>query len=424
MGSRSRSKLPNRDPKNSPKSPINKRTKNHPKVPKDLDFLSVGKNRTENQNPNVHHLKDPLTPLHRLRRFKEIRDRNLRKVALVKKTVKRKMSVDVEQEDTNEKKQSKEEFKNTNISVKEKTEKIINGESKNEEKANKVADEVEVVEKRGAMNGEHGEVSNSQKKIVTERVEIERKEIEISFTNDINDIVNDAAQETVDENKDIETVSDEEKGVKRNEKIESEKELPTEPSVRVLRRSMRGKAAADIPQPTTSKRSVSVEVQRKILEEPRDKPPPAVSLSAETQFVITSPVGGRRSLRQQRISGYKKRKYDDFTNEEYSHEKKQALSYTKSLTTPSVLSPGWQFVKSPLTRFWSPQNTPAPGQTPYKTPYSMETNIEDSMAVNFDDKSLYGNLNDSELDVTNTGTAESLQTSSATSSSSWRCSIM
>lgn len=47
------------------------------------------------------------------------------------------------------------------------------------------------------------------------------------------------------------------------------------------------------------------------------------------------------------------------------------------------------------------------------------------MAVNFDDKSLYGHLNDLELEETNTVAGISLQSSSPTApNSNWSCTIM
>ncbi|XP_073969055.1 uncharacterized protein isoform X1 [Rhodnius prolixus] len=433
MGSRSRSKLPVRDPRSS-KSPTHQKKNFHARVQKDLN--SVGQSKTENQNPNVHRLKDPLTPLHRLRRFKKIRDRNIGKG---NKSVKRKMSVDVENEDTQENKKIKEDVKNINNGVKEKIEKMTNGESQSEENVgNNKVDQDEAVEKIGDVNGEND--INTQKQVITEKVEIERKEIEISLTNDINEIVSDAViQECIGDKESAAKDEEEEKDTVRSEINDARKEEPTESPVRVLRRSIRGKADVNVveaasskSQPSASKRSDSQETtQRKTKRgESRDSTPTAVAISTETVRLIKSPSEGRRSLWQQRSSAYKKRKYDDFTNDGCSQKKKLALSQSKALSSPSILSPGWQFIKSPFTRFWSPRDTPPPGHTPYKTPfpatpYSRNTNIEDSMAVNFDDKSLYGHLNDLELEETNTVAGISLQSSSPTApNSNWSCTIM
>lgn len=85
--------------------------------------------------------------------FQKIRDRNIGKG---NKSVKRKMSVDVENEDTQENKKIKEDVKNINNGVKEKIEKMTNGESQSEENVgNNKVDQDEAVEKIGDVNGEN-----------------------------------------------------------------------------------------------------------------------------------------------------------------------------------------------------------------------------------------------------------------------------
>lgn len=113
---------------------------------------------------------------------------------------------------------------------------------------------------------------NTQKQVITEKVEIERKEIEISLTNDINEIVSDAViQECIGDKESAAKDEEEEKDTVRSEINDARKEEPTESPVRVLRRSIRGKADVNVveaasskSQPSASKRSDSQETtQRK-----------------------------------------------------------------------------------------------------------------------------------------------------------------
>ncbi|KAK9502037.1 hypothetical protein O3M35_012644 [Rhynocoris fuscipes] len=491
MGTRQRSQLPIRDSRNHLQNPNTESTIKDNKVPKDLKLVSSGKNRLKASNNIPPHLGvPPLTPLHRLRKFKEIRDRNIKKssfgkAATISKQKKNKMSVDVEKDDTSKGRRSLKEVKGTK-------DQISNGTQENGDKINDISakkdDENPHVDENREMNGSQ-ETGHSDKPIETEaeklvkseapkspqqidseeskqienekskqneiekskQPESEKKSLQIeNEQNNTDKITSDKEEQnvvqeneiTADETKDRKTdnskesnkkieieddIDDEEievldldtdEGENRDTDYESFSNDEPQEKVKILRRSfrleeIRGKAAASTTAPTSSTRAST---SKQSVEKPAEIEEKVSSLSPETIRRIKSRrVEGRRSLWQS-TGVHRKRKYDD--NEDYSsgYGKKQA-----SHGTPSVSSPGWKFISSPFTRFWTPVSSPAPGSTPYKSfseSYS-QNDIEDSLAVNVDDKSLYNKLNDSEFDDISLNSTES-----TASNSSWRCNIM